>query len=195
MPDEYDETLDSQNEETDQEDNLETTEDESTPAEDSDDVDALKEKNRQLFARAKKAEGFVLREGKWVKPPKAAPKLEAKPEVKEDKPDVAATVNEVLDQRDLEALDVSDSLKKETKDYAKLKGISVKAAFNSAYIQFQKEQEDKEKKVEDASLGGKGKGSSKKDYSQMTASDFDMTTPTGKEDFAKWEEYTRKQLG
>ena len=43
-------------------------------AEESDDVVALKEKfekvsdqNKQLFARAKKAEGFVLKDGQWVK--------------------------------------------------------------------------------------------------------------------------------
>ena len=42
---------------------------------DNDDADALKEKlvkvseqNKQLFSRAKKAEGFELKEGKWVKP-------------------------------------------------------------------------------------------------------------------------------
>lgn len=56
---------------------------------DNDDVDALKEKfnnvseqNKQLFARAKKAEGFELKEGKWVKPkvePKAEPKVDIKP--------------------------------------------------------------------------------------------------------------------
>ena len=43
--------------------------------EDGDDVDALREKlstvseqNKQLFVRAKKAEGFELKDGKWVKP-------------------------------------------------------------------------------------------------------------------------------
>lgn len=53
--------------------------------EDTDDVAALKEKlqktseaNKQLFARAKKAEGFELKDGKWVKPPKDA--IKASPE-------------------------------------------------------------------------------------------------------------------
>jgi len=43
--------------------------------EDNDDVDVLREKlsqvseqNKQLFVRTKKAEGFELRDGKWVKP-------------------------------------------------------------------------------------------------------------------------------
>ena len=64
---------------------------------DNDDVDALKEKfekvseqNRQLFSRAKKAEGFELKEGKWVKPkvekPKEEPKVNAEPSKEPSKP-------------------------------------------------------------------------------------------------------------
>ena len=63
---------------------------------DDDDVDALKEKfqkvsdaNRQLFARAKKAEGFELKDGKWIKPevPKEPKeKVEPKPDKEPSKP-------------------------------------------------------------------------------------------------------------
>jgi len=61
--------------------------------EENDDVDALKEKfekiseqNKQLFARAKKAEGFELKDGEWVKPPKVEKPKEVKPKV-ENEPD------------------------------------------------------------------------------------------------------------
>lgn len=61
--------------------NLEVTED-------TEDVDLeaqnkeLKEKNKMLFARAKKAEGFVLQDGKWVKPaPKEVEKVKETKEV------------------------------------------------------------------------------------------------------------------
>ena len=64
MAEETIETLDSTNEETDIE----------GETKDSPDVDALKEqnaqlveKNRKLFARAKKAEGFSLKDGEWTK--------------------------------------------------------------------------------------------------------------------------------
>ena len=40
----------------------------------------ISDKNKQLFERTKKAEGFELKEGKWVKPPKETPKGEAKVE-------------------------------------------------------------------------------------------------------------------
>jgi hypothetical protein len=63
-----------------------------------DDVDVVKEKfqkliehdskvteaNRHLFPRLKKAEGFELKDGRWIK---TEPKLEVKPEVKPEKSD------------------------------------------------------------------------------------------------------------
>lgn len=42
-------------------------------------VEDLKQKNKELFARAKKAEGFVLVDGEWVKKPKVEVKEEVKP--------------------------------------------------------------------------------------------------------------------
>src|SRR3990167_6764094 len=68
------------------------------------DVDVLKEhyqkldenyrdvfgKNKQLFERTKKAEGFELKEGKWVKPkvekPKVEPKVDTNPSKELSKP-------------------------------------------------------------------------------------------------------------
>src|SRR3990167_4607328 len=44
------------------------------------------DKNRQLYERAKKAEGFELKDGKWVKPPKAEPKVDADPPKEPSKP-------------------------------------------------------------------------------------------------------------
>ena len=52
-------------------------EDETTQG--GDEVTALKQKNRQLFARAKKAEGFELKDGKWVKGEKTVAKPESQP--------------------------------------------------------------------------------------------------------------------
>ena len=145
------------------------------------------EKNKQLFARAKKAEGFVLQDGKWVKP---EPKEE-----KEEAPvatDVPKVVQEELDRRDLNSLAVSDSLKEEIKSYAKLKGVSVQEALKSDYIQFRKGQDDKEQEAENASLGGKNKGNTKIDYSEASPSDFDLTTEEGRKDWAAYKEWLKK---
>ena len=92
--------------------NLETDEQELEPADDNNeelDAAALKTKldettqaNRQLFERAKKAEGFVKLDGKWVKAPKAEP--EAKPKV-ETKP-ASETKTGELDETALDFLDL-----------------------------------------------------------------------------------------
>ena len=118
------------------------------------------------------------------------------PVVEPTKPDdMVKTVESVLEKRELEDLEMSDELKKEVQDHARLKGISIKAALKTPYISFLKEQADKQERIEDASLGHKGRASTKKDYSDMKANDFDLTTPEGKAEFTKWEDYARKQLG
>lgn len=48
-------------------------------------VEELTEANKQLFARAKKAEGFELKDGDWVKSEEKAPKKEPKVEDKPSK--------------------------------------------------------------------------------------------------------------
>jgi len=102
---------------------------------------------------------------------------------------------EVLEKRELESLEVSEEMKKEIQDYAKLKGINIKKAQNSDYIKFRMEQDEKKEKIDNASLGGGRKPTTKKDYSEMKATDFDMTTPEGKADYAKYKEDMRKKLG
>ena len=186
------ENIDSPNDETDEQE-LETTPDEELEG-DSEEMIALKQKNRQLFERAKKAEGFEKQEdGTWFKKPKPEPK---KPEVKptpqrEVNPDVKSTVQEILEQRDLEAFEVSDTLKKEIQTYAKLQGISVKKAEQSEYIQFLKGKEDQQAKLENANLPKGRKGTAKVDYSQKKATDFDLTTPEGRQGFKDYKEWLK----
>jgi hypothetical protein len=123
-------------------------------------------------------------------PSKPDPKPPTPPQtLSEDK------INEVLEKRELESLEVSDEMKKEIQDYAKLKNLSVKKAQTSEYILFRMEQEEKKEKIDNASIGGGRKPTTKKDYSEMKATDFDMRTPEGKADFAKYREEMRKKLG
>lgn len=190
------ENIDSTNDETDQEDNLETTEEE-TSTEESDDVEALKEQNRKLFARAKKAEGFILKEGKWTKKEEKKKEEIQKPEpaIPADEEKIAKIISQTLEKRDLDSLELSDELKKEVHAYAKVKGISVVKALNSEYISFLKDKAEKKEKNEDASLGGNRKGTTKKNYKEMKSGDFDMSTPEGLAEFKKWEEYIKQELG
>jgi hypothetical protein len=180
------EDLDSSNETADQEadENLDTTElaDESS---DADDVEALKEKNRMLFARAKKAEAEL-------KKTKTVPVKEKEP-AKAD--DIARAIDERLERRELEDLDLGDELKTEVQRYAKLNNVSVKKALASDYILFQKDKIERARKTEEASLGTKGRATSVKDYGKMNPNDFDFSTEAGRAEFKKYEEHVRKQLG
>lgn len=187
------ENNDSPNVELDGQDEPETTPEEELEG-DSEEMIALKQKNRQLFERAKKAEGFDKQEdGSWIKKPKPEPK---KPEVKplpqkEVTPDAKSIVSEMFEQRDLEALDVSEVLQREIQTYAKLNGVSIKKAFESEYIQFKKGKEDQASKLNDASLPKGRKGTASKDYSQMKATDFDLTTPEGRQGFKEYKEWLK----
>ena len=76
----------------------------------------IKSQNKQLFERAKKAEGFVLQDGKWVKPTS-----NQKPEEKPETPKTPA-----MELKDIRALqDVHDDDVDELIEYAKFKGVSV----------------------------------------------------------------------
>lgn len=201
MADEYNENPDSLNGELDGQ-----AEPEIEGLDEVDDPDVLKEKlqkvqeqNKQLFERTKKAEGFVKGDdGKWVKKPVEPKSPEPKPKETPaaSKEDIDKLLDEKLEKRELDSLDLSEKLKQEVGSYAKLKGVSVKQALNSEYIKFIKEQDEKDDRVTDASLGGgKRKGTARKDYSQMNPSSFDLRTEQGRKDKAEWDDYMRKTLG
>ena len=100
--------------------------------------------------------------------------------------DISQAVSAELEARDLSGLDVSEELRDKVKSYANLEGVSIKAAVDSDYIQHFKTVEDEQRKTDEASLGGKTKGSSRTDYGDKSPSDFDATTEEGQKG---WEEY------
>jgi hypothetical protein len=167
------------NEETSVDEESEETEGESKPE--------YTENEKKLYARAKKAEAEV----KLAKEALAKNRTSEKPRQSSD---IDKLLDAKLEKRDLDALDLSDELKKQVSTYAKVQGISIKKALSSDYISFLKEKDEKKQKIDNASLGSK-RGSIKKDYSEMRSSDFDLRTPEGKADFAKYEEYLRNKLG
>lgn len=93
--------------------------------------DKLESTNRQLFARAKKAEGFVLKDGKWVKP-EAINKDENKGTNSNN-----SSQESGISQSDLITIikaNVPEEDISEVTDYAKMKGITIKEALNSPII-------------------------------------------------------------
>jgi len=204
------EDLDSKNEELDElEPKLEDTDLEPSD-DDSDDVKALKEKlknsdgnNKQLFARAKKGEGFTLEDGKWVKKPaeiKPPEKPSEKPTEKADAfsmEDLDKKLEEREIKRDIAGLDAADAFKSEIQAYVDVKGGTVAEALATPYFKFQKEEADKAADAEAASLegGGSGKGAAKVDPSKINPADLDLRTEDGQKKFKAWEEHISKQLG
>ncbi len=172
------ENNDSTNVETDHTEVVETVPEEVLPevvVETLEDAELLKDKNRQLFARAKKAEA----ENKELKKPKPV-SIPAK----ED--DINKIIDQKLEERELNSLEVSDELKKELKTYAQAGGLTLKQAMTSNYFKFLKKEETSKAKAEDASIGGKRRATT--NFSETKLADIDISTEEGRkeyEDFKK----------
>lgn len=102
---------------------------EETPSgEETETVEELREKNKQLFARAKKAEGFELQEGQWIKKPKP---VETKVEIPQQKdPDLSPKDLYALMSAQVPQEDVDEVTKA-----AKLLGVSVTDALKDTAVQ------------------------------------------------------------
>lgn len=112
------EDVDSTNNE-DEEKELDTEDDEAPEGETAEErADRVEAANKQLFARAKKAEGFELIDGKWVK--KAKPVVQAKPAVKAKEADLSTTDVYALMKADVPEEDID-----EVKRVAKALGSTV----------------------------------------------------------------------
>ena len=172
---------------------------------DSDEVKALKEKlkgsdgrNKNLFARAKKGEGFNLEDGKWVKKDPES-KDEPKEKPKEVQPvsdeDFDKRLDERFEKRELDNLGVSDDFRKEIDSYAKLNGVSIAQAMETPYIKFRSEEFKKADDLEKASLGGGGTGTATVDPGTIEPSKLDLKSEDGQKKFKEWEDHIAKQLG
>ena len=106
---------------------------------------------------------------------------------------VSEQVTATLEKRDLDALEFSDELKEEVKDYAKLKGISVKKALDSKYIKHELAVEKGEEIADEASIGSGTRKPTTKVFSEPGI--FDHSTEKGRKDFEKWEQEQKEALG
>ena len=108
---------------------------------------------------------------------------------------VDAKVDERLQKQELSSLELSDELKEEVKSYAELKKMSIKEALNSPYLQFRKQEEEKQQRNNAASIGSKRKAGAKINYDQMKPTDFDMSTEEGRKEFHEYEKTLKEKLG
>ncbi len=100
-------------------------------------------------------------------------------------------VDEKLAQRELDSLELDDSLKQDVKNYALLNNVSLRDSLKSSYIQFRKNEIEEKQRIEEASIGSKHRTMAKKDFSDMSAKDFDMSTKEGRDAFAEYKEYLK----
>lgn len=162
------------------------------PDEESDLLDKLVEKE---VAHHKKLSGAIKQKITWRD--KAKKGDSNKPKPGDTQPNsgtlTAEQVEEIFERRmavrELESLDLPDELKDEVKDFAKLKGISVKEAANHPYIQSEVERIRTEERVSKATPKRSGKGSyARTDFDTskpLNPDDFDFNTKEGRE---AWEE-------
>jgi hypothetical protein len=120
---------------------------------------------------SKKPEGQKPKDGK---PDKEMPNIDEL---------VDRKLNERLEARDLESLGLSDDLKAEVKDLAKLKGISVRDAAQLPYIKARKEEVEREERIKKATPKRSNSGSYTPSYDPskpLNPDDFDMNTEEGR---------------
>jgi hypothetical protein len=117
--------------------------------------------------------------------PKDNPKEGDNPKTQEV-PDIDKLVDQKLTERwearELESLELSDELKDEVKDLAKLKGISVREAAQHPYILQRKEEAEKEERIRNATPKRSKKGTHVPDYDPskpLNPEDFDFNSEEG----------------
>lgn len=109
--------------------------------------------------------------------------------------DVEKLVEEKLFNRDLDELDVSDTLKDEIKNVCKIKNIGIRKALKDPYITFLQKQEEDEKKLDKSIISGSKKNGKPVvvDTSKpLDPADFDMSTKEGRDAWDKAKEAKKK---
>ena len=151
-------------------------------------IDQLVEDDKEY---RKKLSTAIKQKRKWRE--EAQKKVPPKEEKGEEKSpsDIERIIDERFDQRELEASDLGDELKKEAQVYAKARGIRIKEALGSDYIGFLKEKEEQKKKEEEASTSFKRKSQAGRNFSKMSAEDFDVSTEEGQKEFEEYKKWLK----
>jgi len=128
-------------------------------------LSATEEQNKQLFNRAKKAEGFEEVDGKWVKKPEAKKEPEAEPAEQPKQERLSDADLIVLAKADIHQDDIPEVL-----EYAKFKKIPVAEALKSSVMKASLAEKEEQRKVADAtSVKTSRRGSSKTSDEQKLA--------------------------
>ena len=99
-------------------------------------------------------------------------------------------VEEALDERKLEEMDLVDETKFAIKAYAKANSVSISTALKSDYFNFLKVKEDEKKREEEASISRTHKTHTGRNWNELTEKDFDLSTEEGRKDYTEWKKQT-----
>ena len=183
--------------------NTEIPEVEDLVIEDTDDVETIRAKTsewkekvsdreKKMFARTKKAEGFELLDGKWVKKAKADPEP-----TKKDEPVVTPAISkEKITHSDMIAVikaDIPEEDLDEIIDYANLKKISVREAIAAPLIKgMLAEKAEQRKTAEGTNTDGSKRGNARLSDEALVANANKGIMPESDEDISR---LTRLSLG
>jgi len=127
-----------------------------------------------------------------------ATQTEKKPEEKPQPPvkvetDLDKVIDQKLEERELQSLDISDELKREIKTYAKAGGLTIKQALQSDYFKYLKGQEEAKLKVEEATIGGKRRAPSRQEFDLDSPPTPDMSTKEGRGEWENWKKFLKSK--
>lgn len=153
--------------------------------EDSDKLDKLvarEIKNRKLVSTAVRQKIDWRTKAIGSKPPAKNSSKEGQLDAEAIRQEAAAATKAELEQRDLDDMDYSDTIKTAIKNIAKLNNISVRKAEKDSYIQHLIGEEAKQAAINEAADNGNRKKTSIKiDLSKpLNVKDFDLSTEEGR---------------
>lgn len=127
-----------------------------------------------------------------------AKKVVPPPKVDDKKSDVTPelidkTVDQKLEQRDLDALPYSDELKKEIQKIATNLGKTVKEVLKDPYIVFKTNEEAKNLDLDEATITRTNKTGGKKTSTSDDPPEVDMTTAEGRKKWDDWKADQKKK--
>lgn len=166
---------------------------------DEDDNDILIDKLTKKEIEQRKAFGKVIEQKrKWREKASVQPEIKPSETMKAeaqkmsgDPADIERIINEKLEERELQALDCPEDLKAEIKKLAKVQGISVKQAFADPYIQYKKEDMERDQRNTEASASGTRKGTALLDETNIP--EFDYSTEEGRKKAKEWRDALTKK--
>lgn len=179
------ENVNSQNDEVEE---VEALPDGATQDEKDEYIARIESEKNQLYARLKKKEGFVLKDGKWVKPP-AESKPDEKPAPTTEKPqnlsqaDIIAIARAQIEEEDIP----------EVLEYARFKNIPFSEALKTTVVKSLLAEKTEQRKIaEGTSTGPARRGSGKVSDDTLVSNANSGKLPENDEDITR---LVRARLG